>query len=487
MSSVKESPQPKQKLKTDLVVIGAGSGGLSLAAGAVQMGARVVLIERGKMGGDCLNYGCVPSKALIAAAHAAQAQRSSADFGIEAHEPNIDFAAVTRHVRDVIDSIAPHDSEERFTELGVKVIRASASFLDRHTVIAGDYEVHARRFVIATGSRPVIPPIPGIDGVTCLTNETVFELKTCPRHLAILGGGPIGLELAQAFRRLGAQVSVIEVDRALAVADPALAKIVLDRLKEEGVVLHEKTRLASVASGQSGEIMLTLENGQGRQILQASHLLVAAGRKANVEDLNLAAAGVETTRNGIVVDKRLHTGIKSIYALGDVVGPLRFTHAASYQAGIAVRNILFRLPSKGDYHAIPWAIYTDPELAHVGLNEEEAVTWYGPRDKLRILTAPLAENDRARAERRTEGLAKIVVTKQGRILGATIVGAGAGDLIAPWALALSADLKISALAGFVVPYPTLSEVSKRAAGSFYTPLLFSPRTRAITRLLLKLP
>ena len=461
-----------QTLTPDLCVIGAGSGGLSVAAGAAQLGASVVLVERAAMGGDCLNVGCVPSKSLIAAAAAAQAMRRGAPFGIEPVAPAVDFARVQAHVREVIAGIAPHDSVERFEGLGVTVLRDQARFTDAHELVAGGRKVRARRYVVATGSRPALPPIPGLAELAVLTNETVFDLAELPARLLVLGGGPIGCELGQAFRRLGAEVDIVDLGPILPREDPELAEVVRARLHAEGVRLHERVEIARAEAGPT--LML-----RGRdEPLRGTHLLVAAGRRPVVDGLGLEAAGVAVDAKGIKVDARLRTTNARIFAIGDVSGGPQFTHAAGYQAGVVIRNALFRLPARARTRAMPRVTYTDPELAAVGLGEADAQAQRLPHEVVRWR---FADNDRARAERMGEGLIKVVVGRRGRVLGAAIVGAHAGELILPWVLAIERGLKLSALAGAVVPYPTLSEVSKRAAGAYYAPRLFSDRMRWLVR------
>ncbi|MDP2802126.1 MAG: FAD-dependent oxidoreductase [Phreatobacter sp.] len=463
-------------LHADLCVIGAGSGGLSVAAGAVQMGASVVLIEKGAMGGDCLNTGCVPSKALIAAAHAAHAVRDGSRFGVHTAAPEIRFDEVHAHVHGVIGAIAPHDSVERFQGLGVHVIQAVGRFIDRETVEAGGEKVMARRFVVASGSRAAVPPIPGLAESGFLTNESIFELTERPDHLIVLGGGPIGIEMAQAFRRLGSQVTVIEKFGILSRDEPEAVDVVRAALVRDGVTLLERTGVGKV-SRHDGLVTVTLDgDGETGRSVSGSHILVAAGRRPNVEGLGLDAAGVETTPKGITVDARLRTSNRKVFAIGDVSGGPQFTHIAGYHAGIVIRNALFGLPAKVNYAALPWVTYTDPELAHAGLTEADARK---AGHEVQVLTWSFDGNDRAQAERATEGLAKIVLGRKGRILGATIVGPRAGELIGTWGLAISAGLKIGAVASAVMPYPTLSEISKRAAGSYYTPKLFGPLTRRI--------
>ncbi len=467
-----------ETITTDICVIGAGSGGLSVAAGASQMGASVVLVEADKMGGDCLNTGCVPSKAMLAAAHAAQSGREAGPFGIIGGGVEVDFGLVNDHVKGVIASIAPHDSVERFEGLGVRVIKGRAVFTGPDRVSVGDVVVRARRIVVATGSSPLVPPIPGLDGIPYMTNETVFENRVRPDHLLILGGGPIGLEMAQAHRRLGSRVTVLEMATVLPRDDRELADVVAGRLRREGVALMEGVKVVAAEPASEG-IALTLETEDGQRQLTGSHLLVAAGRRANVQDLGLERAGIDYTPQGITVDKRMRTSNRKVFAIGDVAGGPQFTHVAGYHAGIVIRNALFRLPAKADHAAIPWVTYTDPELAYVGLSEDQA----RELGAFNVLRSPYAENDRARAERKTDGLIKVLVNRKGKVLGAGIAGAHAGELILPWVLAVRRGLKVGAVADVVAPYPTLSEIGKRAAGSYFVPKLFSNRTRKLVRFL----
>jgi pyruvate/2-oxoglutarate dehydrogenase complex dihydrolipoamide dehydrogenase (E3) component len=461
-----------ETLTPDICVIGAGSGGLSVAAAAAAFGVPVVLIEKGKMGGDCLNYGCVPSKALLAAAEHAAAPRRANLFGLQLPRAEVDFAKVNAHVHGVITAIAPNDSKERFTGLGVNVIAGAARFTDARTVAVGHFEIKARRFVVATGSSAAAPPIPGLDTTPYLTNESIFELKMLPEHLVIIGAGPIGLELAQAHRRLGAGVTVLEAATPLAKDDPECAGIVLEQLAREGIVIRTGVKVARLA--QAGDkVQVVLDDGEE---IFGSHLLLAAGRRANTEGLDLAAAGIKFEPRGILVDKGLRTSNKKVYAIGDVAGGLQFTHAANYHAGIVIRNALFRLRAKVNDDTVPWVTFTDPELAHVGLTESQA----RERHKaIRVLRWPYEENDRAQAERETRGHIKVVTGKNGRILGATIVGAHAGELITTWTLALAQGLNIRAMTGIVVPYPTLSEIGKRAAITYFSTSLTSPTVRRL--------
>ncbi len=465
-------------LRPDICVIGAGSGGLSVAAGAVQMGASVVLVEGGEMGGDCLNYGCVPSKSLLAAAKAAHAPEAGAKFGVRG-TAEADFAGAQAHVRRVIEGIAPHDSQERFEKLGVTVIRDWARFASREEVEAGGRRIRARRFVIATGSSPAVPPIPGLAEVACLTNETLFDLRERPEHLLILGAGPIGLEMAQAHRRLGSRVTVLEGGAALGKEDPELVAVVVDRLRAEGVEIVEEAKIAR-ASGEAGAAALEAEDGRS---WRGSHLLVAAGRTPNLDRLDLDAAGVKRTKTGVDVDAGLRSSNRRVYAVGDAAGGLQFTHVAGWHGGLVVRSALFRLPVKAE-GVVPRVVFTDPELAQVGLTEAEAREKHG--GGLEVIRVPYAESDRARAEGLDEGLVKLMVAK-GRPVGAGIVGAQAGELIQTWTLAMSAGVKLSAVAGMVAPYPTLGELNKRAAGAHFTPRLFgSPWVKRAVRALSKL-
>jgi pyruvate/2-oxoglutarate dehydrogenase complex dihydrolipoamide dehydrogenase (E3) component len=473
-----------ERITADVCVIGAGSGGLTVAAGASQLGMKTVLIERGKMGGDCLNYGCVPSKALLAAAKRVKEARGNGAFGLTATPPAVDFPAVMRHVASVIAAIAPNDSVERFEGLGVRVIAASARFAGPREVAAGDHLVAARRIVIATGSAPSVPPIPGLADTPFLTNETIFDNRRLPEHLLVIGGGPIGMEMAQAHRLLGARVTVIEAAKALAKDDPELAQLLVERLRADGIAIEEGVTIRRVERAGAG-VALLLEDGAGERRIEGSHLLVAAGRRANLAGLDLDKAGIETdARGALVLDRRLRTSNRRVYAVGDAAGGPQFTHIASYHASIVIRNALFRLPAKVDYRALPWVTYTEPELAQVGLTEGEALKAH-PGD-VRVLRWSFHENDRAQAERQTEGLVKVLARRNGRVLGASILGSQAGELIQSWGLAIAGGLKLATMAGLIAPYPTLGEANKRAAGSFFAPKLFNDRTRRLLRLLAKL-
>lgn len=465
-------------IKTDLCIIGAGSGGLALAAGAAQMGARVVLVEGAAMGGDCLNTGCVPSKALLAAAKAAEAARHASRFGVRTGPVSVDFAAAKDHVLATIAAIAPHDSQERFEGLGVTVIRAFARFTGPAEVEAGGQRIRARRFVIATGSHAAIPPVPGIEQVPHFTNETIFALREAPAHLIILGGGPIGLEMAQAHRRLGCEVTVIEAFKALGRDDPEAAAAVIAALRAEGVrVMEGQPVVRLTAKGPGDQIEAVLGDGE---VVRGSHLLVAAGRAPALGRLDLDKAGVTFSPRGVSVAANLRSvSNRRVYAVGDAAGGAQFTHVAGAHAGVVIRQILLGLPAKAAA-VVPWVSYTDPELAQAGLTEAAAREIYGAR--LRILRADLGDNDRAITESKALGFVKVMAVA-GRPVGATIVGAQAGELIAFWALAIAQRTRLSAIAGVILPYPTLSESAKRAAGAYFSDRLFAnPRLKAFVRL-----
>jgi pyruvate/2-oxoglutarate dehydrogenase complex dihydrolipoamide dehydrogenase (E3) component len=466
----------------DLAVIGAGAAGLSVAAGAAQLGLRVALIERGRMGGECLNTGCVPSKALLAAAHAALDAADAGRFGVRFAAPAIDWASVQAHVRGVIDGIAPMDSAARFTALGATVLRDAARFVAPDALLVGGLRLTARRIVIAAGSRAAIPDIPGLAETPHVTHETLFDLPR-PAHLLILGGGPIGLEMAQAHAGLGCRVTLVEAGRIAGRDDPELVAVLRAELRRNGVDVREGTKVARVAAGP----VLVLADGTQ---IAGSHLLVATGRRPNVEGLGLEAGGVAASALGVVTDRGLRsTTNRRVFAAGDIadpvgLGPRYFTHVGSYHASIVIRRALFRLPARLDYSALPRVTYTAPELAQVGLTEADATA---AGHAVRVLRWNLEENDRARTERRIEGLAKLVTTRRGRILGAGFVGAHAGEMLGVWTLAIARRIRLSALAGLIVPYPTLAEAGKRAAGSFYAPRLFAPGPRRLVRLLAGLP
>jgi pyruvate/2-oxoglutarate dehydrogenase complex dihydrolipoamide dehydrogenase (E3) component len=489
-------PAPR-RIETDICVIGAGAAGLTVAAGAAQMGAGVVLVEAGRMGGECLNTGCVPSKALLARAAAMAGTQGWPALGLSGPPPVVDFRAVKDGVAAVIAEIAPMDSAARFRGLGVDVIPAHARFVDRDRVEAHAPDgtitiIRARRFVIATGSKPALPPIEGLDRVVAHTNETIFTDRMQPDHLLVLGGGPVGVEMAQAHIRLGSAVTLITAHDLLPTEDPELVEVIRQRLLAEGVALIDHARAVVAEPGPGGDgarLHLALADG-GSRVVAGDQLLVATGRRPVVDGLDLAAAGVVVDDDGIRVDRSMQTTNRRIFAIGDCAAgidgapPQRFTHMAAHQAGIVLRRALFRLPARVETRAIPRVIFTDPELARVGPTEAEARARHG---QITVLRWPFAENDRARTDGRTEGMVKVLVGRHGRILGAGIAGIHAGELLGMWELAIRSRLKIGAVAGLIAAYPTRGEASKRAAGSHFTARLFGPRIRRLVRLLRHLP
>ena len=441
-------------LTPDICVIGAGSGGLAVAAGAAAFGVPVVLIEQGKMGGASLNT-VVPSRALAAAARTA----------------GFDFAKVREHIRHTMAVVAVASSAERLAGIGVRVVRGHASFKDRRTIAVGDVEVRARRFVIATGSSPAVPPIPGLEQSPYFTAETIFTLTAPPKHLIVIGAGSYGLELAQAFRRLGSDVTVLDAGQPLADLDPEAAAIVVTALERDGVAMRGGAIVKIDCTVGNVTVML-----DGGATITGSHLLVTAGRKANTDGLKLEAAGIRFDATGIIVNKKLKTRNGRVYAIGDVAaGQPQSTHAAQYQAGLVIRHALFRQSIRAD-GAVPRVIFTDPEMAQTGMSEAE-VRQRG--FKIRNLRWPYHDNDRAQIERETRGHIKVITTPKGKILGATIVGAQASELISMWTLAIVQGLNIRAMTDVIVPYPALSEIGKRAAIDSFSPELTSPWLRRI--------
>jgi pyruvate/2-oxoglutarate dehydrogenase complex dihydrolipoamide dehydrogenase (E3) component len=468
-------------LRPDICVIGAGPGGLMVAAAAAAFAVPVVLVENQTTGGDCLSAGCLPSQALMAAANRAYASATAGGFGIDA-QPVTSFARTKRHVQNVMAAIAPNNSKLRFTGLGVRVVSGTARFTGRDVVsVDGAIEIKARRFVLATGSVPAVPPIPALDATPYFTTETLSDLAELPRHLVVIGGGPVGLELAQAFRRLGAAVTVIEAKQPLAKDDEECARIVLDALEREGIAIRSGATTQSVRQTDGG-IEVTVKCGEEVNTVTGSHLMIATGRTPKLDGLGLEAAGIAYQPTGVTVDRGLRTTNRWVYAIGDAAGPMS-AHVANYHASLVIRNALFRLPAKVRYNAVPRVTFTDPELARVGLSDDEAKQ-RGYR--IRVLRWPFRGNDRAMAERATQGHVKVVTTRRGRILGATIVGAQAGELIAPWTLAIDQGLNIAAMAQLVVPYPTLGEAGKRAAMSYFAQAAASPAVRRAIRWLRRL-
>jgi len=467
----------QEKIKADLCVIGAGAAGLVTSAGAAMLGRRVVLFEAGEMGGDCLNYGCVPSKAILTAAHKAQAIRDAGKFGIEAGEPVIDFVKVRDTIQAAITAIEPNDSQDRFEGMGVQVIREFARFSDANTVVSDSVEVKAKRFVIATGTRAFIPPITGIEDTPYLTNETVWSLETLPSHLIILGAGPIGVELGQAFRRLGSDVTIVEAGAPLARFEPEHAELALEALKSDGASVISGLAATQVEGGPDG-VTLTLADGR---TISGSHLLVATGRVPVLDGLGLEQAGVETDRRGIVCDDRLRTSNKRVLAAGDIAGKGGLTHLAGWHGSVILRNLYYGLRTGQSAQPIPGAVYTDPPLASVGLTEAEARTQHG--DKISVARWGFDDNDRAIAEADTRGGVKLILGKGGKVLGAHAAGARADDLIQIASGVMARGGTVRDLTTPVAPYPTRGEIFKRAAGSYYEPVVFGPFAKFLAGLL----
>ena len=473
----------KSILKPNFCIIGAGSGGLTFAAAAVQMGASVVLLERKKMGGDCLNSGCVPSKALIAASRIGHEIIHSPKFGWSVSKPVVNFQKVHDHIHEVINNIKPHDSVERFEKLGVQVVLEEGKFLDDMTLETNTYLIKAKRFIIATGSMPFVPPINGLQDISFYTNEIIFDLTELPSHLVVIGGGPIGIEMAQAFQRLGSKVTVLEAFVALPKDDPEITSRLKNILIAEGIDLNEKVEISSVKQSTKGkQINYRTSEGAEKQVI-ASHIIVATGRRPNIQNLNLEAAHIKFLPRAIEVNANLRTTNSRVYAIGDCIGGYQFTHVAGYHAGLVIRNSIFRLSVKVETQAIPWVTYTDPELAHVGFLESQLKTQNIP---YKLLQMDFNENDRAQTEKRTEGMIKVLVSPNGYVLGATILGLHAGELIYPWVMVIQNKLKLSAITSSIVPYPTLNDINKKVAGSFYAEKIFSLFMKRFVRVIMSL-
>lgn len=464
----------------DVAIIGAGSGGLSLAAGASQLGLKVVLVEKGLMGGDCLNYGCVPSKALLAAAKTYWQANHNNTLGLSATHSTADFSKTMSHVKQVIETLAVNDSIARFESLGVHVIQATGQFLDKTTLKAGLHEIKAKRFVIATGSSAAIPPIPGLDQVDFYTNETIFNLTQLPKQLLIIGGGPIGCELAQAFAMLGSKVTLFEGLTILGQDDPQAVEVVRQALTETGIEINEHVKITQISSKKDGTLVLHAELNEKKLCTEGTHLLIATGRKPNISELHCEQAGIKSNKKGIIVDQRLRSTNKKIYAIGDVAGKMQFTHVANDHAGVVLRNIAFKIPATIKESAIPWVTYTEPELAHVG---RSVLTCDAENIQHKILKLNYANNDRAETDQQTTGFIKVLATPKGGILGVTIVGHQAGELLLPWIIAIREGKTLRTFTDAIVPYPTLSELSKRVASQFYAPKLFSNAVKKLVKFL----
>ncbi len=457
----------------DVGVLGGGSAGLTLTSGAAQLGAKALLVEKEPhLGGDCLHFGCVPSKTLIKTARVYHLMNQAARFGLPAVQPGpVDFARVRERIRQVIAAIQPHDSEERFCALGAAVRFGAARFVDEHSVELEGKRISAKAWLIATGSSPAAPPVPGLESTPYITNKEIFYLDKLPESLLVLGAGPIAIEMAQAFARLGSRVSVVQRSgQILSKEDQDPADEVMARLESEGVRFYLNTKVSG-ARHVHGRPHLAFIDAQGQEVeLDAERLLVALGRRANLEGLGLEDIGVEFDAKGLKLDQRLRTGHKHIYGAGDVTGGRQFTHAAGYEAGVVLANAILRLPRKVDYTWLPHATYCDPELASIGLNEKAAQT---AGLEYKVWTEEFAANDRALAEGETTGRLKLLLDQDEKILGVQILGPHAGELINEWVAVAGGKVKLSTLAGLVHPYPTLGEINKRVAGDVMAPKLFS--------------
>lgn len=461
----------------DIGIIGGGAAGLTVASGAAQLGAKTLLIEReSALGGDCLHYGCVPSKTLIKSAHVYQAIKNASAYGLPAVDvPPVDFRKIADRIRAVVATIQEHDSVERFCGLGAQVKFGEARFTDAHTIDLDGRPFSAKSWVIATGSSPVVPPIEGLRETAHLTNREIFYMDKLPASMTVLGGGPIGIEMAQAFSRLGSRVTVVDMlSQILGKEDKDLADDVMAVLESEGVTFHLNATVVRVREEGARKVVVIKTAEDVEQELFSEAVLVAIGRTPNVNGLGLEAIGVDYSRGGITVDNRLRTSRKHIYAAGDINGGYQFTHAAGYEGGIVIANAVFRLPRKADYTYLPWCTYTDPELASIGMNEKAA---QARGIDYSVWTEAFQDNDRGLAEGERIGRIKMLLDEKEKPIGVQILGPHAGDLMSEWVAVLNGKMKLSILASAVHPYPTLGEINKRVAGNYLAPKIFSDRVR----------
>lgn len=469
----------RQTGKFEVAVIGAGSAGLSLASVCAQSGLKTVLFEGHKMGGDCLNYGCVPSKSLLAVAKSCWQAHKAEQWGCTFSQESLDMATVMNTVQQNIDRIAVHDSAERFQKLGVTVIQEHATFIDEHTLQAGEKAYQAKYIVIATGSSPLVPPVHGLEDIPFLTSETIFSLKEKPKHLLVIGGGPIGCEMAQAFAMLGIPVSLFEGEQLLRFEDRDAVATLQKSLQQAGITCYLQSKVEKLVQKKK-EIELNYSlNGQ-QCCLTGSHLLVAVGRRPNIASLNLDKVSIMTDHGGVKVDNRLRTSHKHIFAIGDVIGQQQFTHAANAHAGLVFKQIAFKLPAKWDDTYLPRVTYTAPELAQIGLTEQQC---QAKELAYSVLQSEFADNDRAVAECAEQGMLKILIDKKGRVLGVTILGTCAGELLLPWIQLMREKRSLRSMTDVIFPYPTYGEISKRVASQYYAPKLFSSFSKRVIRLL----
>ena len=452
------------KYQYHIIVIGAGSAGLTIASGAAGLGAKVALIENHKMGGDCLNYGCVPSKTFLKSAHLARDISRAPEFGLNVKLKEVDLKLIMDRVKAVIAEIAPHDSKERFESLGADVLLGNSRLVDNHTVEIDGRKITGKKIVIATGSTARIPDIPGLDKVDFLTNKTIFDLEELPQHLIIIGGGPIGLELGQGFRQLGSKVTIIDRnDHLFPKDDPEVWQVMKKVLERDGIKLCLQSSTQKV-SQQKSEINVEIDLQGERKTIRGDALLVSAGRAPDTASLQLDKVGVRTDKRGyIITDKDLRTSVKNIFAAGDVTGPFQFTHMAGYQGGKVVPNAIMGLKQKVKYNLVPWTTYTKPEVAHVGYTQPWAEDLGIYHESLII---QLDEIDRAKAENDRDGFLKLILGKRGKIIGATLVGEKAGEMIPLASLAISRGMKASAFASLIFSYPTEAEIFQRLSFNY---------------------
>ena len=459
----------------DIGVIGGGAAGLTVASGAAQLGAKTLLIEKEKeLGGDCLHFGCVPSKTLLKSAHVYHLMKNSHKFGLPPLEvPPVDFQEVSNRIRSVIATIQHHDSEERFCKLGAQVEFGQPRFTDEHSIQLNGQPYSAKTWIVATGSSPSAPPIKGLDKTPYMTNREIFYLDHLPKSMIILGGGPIGCEMSQAFCRLGTEVTVVDMaPQILIKEDSDLADTVKDVLGSEGVKFYLNSSIEEVNDlGSQKEVKI--KTRQGTIIsLKAESILVSLGRGPNTNGLGLEEIGVNLNRQGIIVDNRLRTNRKHIYAAGDVNGGFQFTHAAGYEGGIVVSNAIFRLPRKVNYTFLPWCTYTDPPLGSIGMNEKSAAE---AGINYKVWTEEFKDNDRSLAEGETVGKIKMILDEKEKPIGIQILGPHAEDLLNEWVAILNGKVKLSTLAAAIHPYPSMGEINKKVAGSYFSPKIFSEK------------
>ncbi len=460
----------------DIGILGGGSAGLTVASGAAQLGAKALLVEKEEaLGGDCLHFGCVPSKTLIKTAHVYHLMKNAREFGLpEVDVKPVDFRDVAARIRSVIETIQEHDSVERFCKLGAKVMFGSPEFVDEHSIRLNGQTFSAKTWVISTGSSPAIPQVEGIRNTPFITNKEIFSLDRLPSSMIVLGGGPIAIEMAQAFQRLGTEVSVVQRSgQILSKEDPDMAGLALESLTAEGMKFYLNARIKSVRDfGPDREVVF--EQGDDTISLKAEAIFIALGRKINIDGLGLEGIGLKSDARGIPTDKRLRTNHRHIYAAGDVTGKYQFTHAAGYEGGIVVSNAIFHLPRSTDYTYMPWCTYTDPELASIGMNEKRASD---SGIQYSVWTSDFAGNDRSLAEGERVGKVKLLLDEKENPVGVQIYGPQAGELISEWVAALNGKVKLSKLVGAVHPYPTLAEINKRVVGDVFSEKIFSEKVR----------